>query len=192
MIAKAVAWRLPSSGSSVSGGADAKFAHHDACFPMRSSTLNSCSTLSANHAIPNVIYLSCLVNSQTSTSTPDHRNRATLGPPAELRLLPKMSNRRIKSLEADGDYGDEDYYEDNYDGGDGDGDGDGDNELTEDDKEQMRLGTTKVRETLGPAFAISDKDIQEALWHYYYDVEKSAAYLRSMEHSLGHHDQWLI
>jgi hypothetical protein len=42
----------------------------------------------------------------------------------------------------------------------------------------MRLGTIKVREAL-PANAsnITDSQIQEALWHYYYDVGKSVSYL---------------
>ncbi|KAM3065216.1 hypothetical protein ACMFMF_011343 [Clarireedia jacksonii] len=53
-----------------------------------------------------------------------------------------------------------------------------DGELSEEDQEQMRLGTIKVREAL-PANAsnITDKHIQEALWHYYYDVGKSVSYL---------------
>lgn len=42
----------------------------------------------------------------------------------------------------------------------------------------MREGTIKVRQTLGGDVpAITDKEIQEALWHYYYDVEKSVTYL---------------
>ena len=42
----------------------------------------------------------------------------------------------------------------------------------------MRQGTIDIREAL-PADSghITDKQIQEALWHYYYDVEKSLAYL---------------
>ena len=42
----------------------------------------------------------------------------------------------------------------------------------------MRLGTMAVRDMLGGDVpGISDKDIQEALWHYYYDVDKSVNYL---------------
>jgi len=42
----------------------------------------------------------------------------------------------------------------------------------------MRSGTVAVREVLGPDVpGITDKDIQEALWHYYYDVGKSVTYL---------------
>lgn len=44
----------------------------------------------------------------------------------------------------------------------------------------MRVGTIAVRAEL-PATAthITDKQIQEALWHYYYDIEKSVGYLMS-------------
>ena len=42
----------------------------------------------------------------------------------------------------------------------------------------MRVGTISVREALGGDVpGITDKDIQEALWHYFYDVEKSVNYL---------------
>ena len=46
--------------------------------------------------------------------------------------------------------------------------------------EQMRRGTTDVRAALGDSGDISDRQIQDALWHYYYDVGKSVAYLKSM------------
>lgn len=85
-----------------------------------------------------------------------------------------MSNRRVKSLALDeDDYDDYDEYDDDYQEG-------GDDELSPEDREQMRQGTIKVREALGPAFPVSDKDVQEALWHYYYDIGKSVAYLKSM------------
>jgi elongation factor 1 alpha-like protein len=46
--------------------------------------------------------------------------------------------------------------------------------------EQMRLGTIAVREVLPAATTqITDKEIQESLWHYYYDIEKTVAYLLS-------------
>lgn len=84
-----------------------------------------------------------------------------------------MSNRRVKSLALDDDdYDDYDEYDENYDEG-------GDNELSPEDKEQMRLGTIKVRESLGSAFKLADSEIQDALWNYYYDINKSVAYLTS-------------
>jgi hypothetical protein len=44
----------------------------------------------------------------------------------------------------------------------------------------MVAGTTAVREVIGSDIpGLSDKEIQEALWHYYYDVEKSVNYLIS-------------
>lgn len=82
-----------------------------------------------------------------------------------------MSNRRVKSLAVDDDGFDEDY-EDDYDEPQGE-------ELTDEDKQQMQQGTIKVREGLGTTYNVSDKDIQEALWHYYYDVGKSVSYLKS-------------
>lgn len=42
----------------------------------------------------------------------------------------------------------------------------------------MRIGTIAVRDALGDDVpGITDKNIQEALWHYYYDVEKTVNYL---------------
>ena len=43
----------------------------------------------------------------------------------------------------------------------------------------MRQGTIRVRQSLPPGIDITDKQIQESLWHYYYDVEKSVSYLAS-------------
>ena len=87
-----------------------------------------------------------------------------------------MSNRRIKSLAADDDGYDEDNYYDNEDNEVEAGD-----EMTDDDRGQMRTGTAKVRQSLGPSFSsVPTKDIEEALWNYYYDVGKSVTYLRSM------------
>ena len=83
-----------------------------------------------------------------------------------------MSNRRVKSLAVDDDDYDDDYLDDDFDETQGE-------ELTEDDKQQMRQGTIKVRESLGPTYNISDKEIEESLWHYYYDVGKSVSYLKS-------------
>ncbi|KAK8182412.1 P-loop containing nucleoside triphosphate hydrolase protein [Phyllosticta citribraziliensis] len=44
----------------------------------------------------------------------------------------------------------------------------------------MRLGKTKVREALGSDFTnIGDKQIEDALWNYYYDIEKSVTHLKN-------------
>ncbi|KKY13304.1 putative elongation factor 1-alpha [Diplodia seriata] len=80
-----------------------------------------------------------------------------------------MSHRRVKDIAYDDEdvYGEEDYDE-------------GEEELTEEDKEQLRQGTIKVREELGPDFSsVSNKQIEEALWNYYYDIAKSVTYLKS-------------
>ncbi len=43
----------------------------------------------------------------------------------------------------------------------------------------MRDGTVKVREALGPDIVVTDKEIQDSLWHYYYDVGKTVTWLLS-------------
>ena len=45
--------------------------------------------------------------------------------------------------------------------------------------EQMREATASVREILGPEVPVTDKEIQDSLWHYYYDVGKTVTYLLS-------------
>ncbi|KAK6581257.1 hypothetical protein PZA11_005948 [Diplocarpon coronariae] len=67
---------------------------------------------------------------------------------------------------------------DDFDGGDEYADDGADEELSEEDQENMRVGTIAVRAELPPsATHITNKQIQEALWHYYYDIEKSVGYL---------------
>jgi elongation factor 1 alpha-like protein len=82
-----------------------------------------------------------------------------------------MSNRRVKDIDYDDDevYGN---YEEEYD--------EGQDELTGNDKDQMQEGTAKVKSLLGSEVSVTDKEIQEALWHYYYDVEKSVTYLNNL------------
>lgn len=56
----------------------------------------------------------------------------------------------------------------------------GEEELSPEDREQMVLGTSAVREALAAESSkVTTAQIQEALWHYYYDVDKSVAYLVS-------------
>jgi elongation factor 1 alpha-like protein len=85
-----------------------------------------------------------------------------------------MSRHRIKNIDfVDDDYGEgdeEDEYED-------------DNMVSPEDHEQMRLSMVEARKLLDseiPPVPASDQEICEALWHYYYDVEKSVGYLRSV------------
>lgn len=56
--------------------------------------------------------------------------------------------------------------------------GEQEEELSPEDKAAMEKGTADVQKSLGAnASKVTVKQIQEALWHYYYDVEKSVAYL---------------
>lgn len=86
-----------------------------------------------------------------------------------------MSKHRIKSItfedadESDEDqsYSQTDYIEED--------------EVSAEDQEKLRAGTAQVRTALGPDLAfIPNKEIQDTLWHYYYDVSRSANYLKSM------------
>lgn len=79
--------------------------------------------------------------------------------------------QRAKNIGYDDDdlYDDDDYYEEEE-----------AEPMSSDDKEQMRISTISTREALGSAGSdISDAQIQEALWHYYYDVGKTVSYLKN-------------
>lgn len=57
---------------------------------------------------------------------------------------------------------------------------DEEDELSPEDKAQMTAATADVKSMLGPqASKVTTKQIQESLWHYYYDVDKTIAYLIS-------------
>lgn len=52
------------------------------------------------------------------------------------------------------------------------------NEMSPEDKIQMAEGTAEVMALLGPsAEKVTTQQIQDALWHYYYDIDKTVAYL---------------
>jgi elongation factor 1 alpha-like protein len=87
-----------------------------------------------------------------------------------------MSNRRVKGIGYDDDdvY---DSYDEEYD--------EEQNELTEEDRIQMQEGTTRVKSVLGSQYSVTDKEIQDALWHYYYDVDKSVAYLKNLRQPIA-------
>lgn len=84
-----------------------------------------------------------------------------------------MSTRRVKTLDYDED--DLDYSEEEYDEVDNDQE-----ELSPEDKEQLRLGTIEVRRILGSAYQISESEIHDALWNFYYDTVKTVNQLKSM------------
>jgi elongation factor 1 alpha-like protein len=88
-----------------------------------------------------------------------------------------MSKHRIKSVVPDDDYDDDDDgYEEGY-GDDGNAEEDS---LTAEDKEKLRIGTAQVQHALGPGLpSVTEREIQDTLWHYYYDVAKSVTYLKS-------------
>src|SRR4051794_33643673 len=51
-------------------------------------------------------------------------------------------------------------------------------ELSPEDRAQMKQGTAEVKAALSSqASKVTDAQIQEALWHYFYDVDKTVAYL---------------
>lgn len=82
------------------------------------------------------------------------------------------SHRRNKAVSADDDlydYEDAQYEEQEESLG-----------LTDQDREQLRQGSVQVRQALGSESPlVTEDEIQEALWHYYYDVGKSVSYLKS-------------
>ncbi|KAL9014406.1 MAG: hypothetical protein Q9173_000954 [Seirophora scorigena] len=45
------------------------------------------------------------------------------------------------------------------------------------DEFRLREGVAQVRGVLGPSISVNDKDIEDSLWHYYYDVDKTVNYL---------------
>jgi elongation factor 1 alpha-like protein len=80
-----------------------------------------------------------------------------------------MSKHRIKAVALDVEYDD---YDEDYEEGTGD-------VLTAEEKEQLAAGTVAVRAELGHDFPATDKDIQDSLWHTYYDIERTVSYLKS-------------
>ena len=53
-----------------------------------------------------------------------------------------------------------------------------DDGITPEDRQQLAQGAIQVREVLGEkADKVTAAQIQEALWHYYYDIDKTADYL---------------
>lgn len=96
-------------------------------------------------------------------------------------MPPKSGFSRARNVDYDDDGYDDDYYEEEYEVQEEGADAKPDYaDMTADDKQQMGEGTMRVREALGEFQKdISDKTIQDALWHYYYDVAKSVSYLKN-------------
>jgi HBS1 N-terminus len=102
-----------------------------------------------------------------------HERRNPLPPPTRTihpasLARPNMSRHRIKSLEYDDDFDEEDEYGE------------------EDPQEQAQLEEytnqvlNELRTGQPPVTTASRQEVQEALWHYYNDVAKSVNYLRGM------------
>ncbi|KAK6957074.1 hypothetical protein Daesc_002359 [Daldinia eschscholtzii] len=69
-------------------------------------------------------------------------------------------------------------YENDLDEYEADEFGDEEEELSPEDQAQMNAGTAQVRAALGvESSKVTTQQIQDALWHYYYDVDKSVTYL---------------
>ena len=83
------------------------------------------------------------------------------------------SHKRVKDI----DYDEDDLYsgdEDDYDNAGGD---DG---LTQEDKDNFATLTPVVRAELEEAgLSVENKEIEDALWHYFWDVGKSVTYLKN-------------
>lgn len=79
-----------------------------------------------------------------------------------------MASRHVDDYDDDGL--DEEYG--------GDYHGEEEEGLSPEDQVAMAQGTSEVQQALGQdSSKVTTKQIQDALWHYYYDVDKSVAYL---------------
>jgi elongation factor 1 alpha-like protein len=82
------------------------------------------------------------------------------------------SHKRVKDIE----YDEDDMYsgdEEDYDNAGGDG-------FTDEDRENFSTLTPVVRAELDEAgFHVENKEIEDALWHYFWDVGKSVTYLKN-------------
>jgi len=75
--------------------------------------------------------------------------------------------RNVQSTVSEHLYDDDDYYSD-----------EGEEELSPEDKALMEQATIDVRTALGvEAEKVTTAQIQESLWHYYFDVDKTITYL---------------
>jgi elongation factor 1 alpha-like protein len=78
-----------------------------------------------------------------------------------------MSRHRIKEV----DYDEDDFYDDD------------DASADPEEQEFLQQCTTAVLQQLGagqPSVTATKQEVQDALWHYYNDIEKSVNYLRGM------------
>jgi elongation factor 1 alpha-like protein len=50
--------------------------------------------------------------------------------------------------------------------------------MTAEDRESLNQGTIAVKAAIHGDFNASDREIKDALWYYYFDVDKTVKYLR--------------
>jgi elongation factor 1 alpha-like protein len=82
------------------------------------------------------------------------------------------SHKRVKDIDYDED--------DMYSGDEGDYDNAGGDELSAEDKQNFAELTPVVRAELDEAgLQVENKEIEDALWHYFWDVGKSVTYLKN-------------
>ncbi|KAF2670177.1 hypothetical protein BT63DRAFT_424128 [Microthyrium microscopicum] len=83
-----------------------------------------------------------------------------------------MSYARAKNVaydDLDDTFDDEEYYSE-----------DQEEELSPEDEAQMHEGTLKVKAALGSDFPVTDREIRDALWNFFYDIDQSVAHLKSL------------
>ena len=84
-----------------------------------------------------------------------------------------MSNKRTKTVLADDeDFDYDEGFEEEY-------DEEAEPEVGEEDEQHLRLGTIQVRQQLESGIQVTDQEIRDALWNYYYDVQKTLSFIRS-------------
>ncbi|RIB04351.1 hypothetical protein C2G38_687198 [Gigaspora rosea] len=83
-------------------------------------------------------------------------------------------HRNIRKLNVAEIFEEEYEYEEEY--------GNENFEMTLKHKEQMEEGKIKVKSIIGQVEGITDKDIEETLWYYYFDTEKTINWLLDKAH----------
>ncbi|CAG8609156.1 17331_t:CDS:10, partial [Cetraspora pellucida] len=85
-------------------------------------------------------------------------------------------HRNIRKLKVEEIFEEEYGYDENEDYG------TGNFEMTLKQKTQMEEGKIKVKSVIGQVEGITDKDIEDALWHYYFDTEQTINWLLDQVH----------
>src|ERR1700755_3395455 len=63
-------------------------------------------------------------------------------------------------------------------------------EMSPGDRESMRKATIDVKAAINGDFTVTDEEIQESLWYYYFDVDKTVNYLRGIYISYARMNFW--